>query len=53
MTPSVFDGIEVWRLSRPIQNLDILLLKPDVGSSGGIPGSSMLSSSLLFKMAIV
>ena len=42
MTPSVFNGVKVWRLSRPIQKLDILLLKPDLGSSGGMLGIIIL-----------
>ena len=34
MIPSVFNGIEVRRLCRSIQKLDILLLKPPLSSSG-------------------
>ena len=48
MTPSVFNGVKVWRLSRPIQKLDILLLKPDLGSSGVILSFHSYSADTMF-----
>jgi hypothetical protein len=32
MTPSMFNGIKVWRLCRLVQKLDLLFFKSDLGS---------------------
>ena len=40
--PSMFNGTEVWRLSRPVKKLDTLLLKPNLGPSGCMLGVIIL-----------
>jgi hypothetical protein len=38
MTPSMFNGIKVWRLCRLVQKLDHLFFKSDLGSPRGVLG---------------
>ena len=41
-TPQVFNRIRVWRLARPLQNFDAVVLEPFGDHSGSVTGCSVL-----------
>src|SRR5271168_1164128 len=36
MVPEVFNGIEMWGLSRPVNHNNVVILKPTCGQPGGV-----------------
>ncbi len=39
LPPKIFYGVEIWRLARPLQDLEMLLTKPLLRCPGGVLGS--------------
>jgi hypothetical protein len=42
MSPQVFNGIEVWRLCWPQEDIEIMVLKPSLGLLAGVLGVIVL-----------
>ena len=42
MIPEMFNGIKVWRLSRPVKNLKSIVFEPGLGQFGGVLGVVVL-----------
>ncbi|KAK3539884.1 hypothetical protein QTP70_015772, partial [Hemibagrus guttatus] len=38
LPPKIFYGVEIWRLARPLQDLEMLLTKPLLHCPGGVFG---------------
>src|SRR6266487_1973160 len=52
MIPQVFNGVEVWRLCWPQEDIEIMVLKPSLGLLAGVFGV-MLEDDITCRLPII
>ena len=53
VTPQMLDRIQVWRLRRPFQHLDLVVFEPLTGEMGGVLGVVVLLEDDFFLLQLV